>query len=184
MNNGIQIIYPRSRYEKLNQTVFEFIQNTVLEFMYLAKEPIQEKIVYTLDISHDEYQYDNYLSYVFYISSYTGGAHSKHDIYSIVYNVSNNKIVSLKNLIEKEENILNILSNQSRVILENNAKITNKDMLLMGTKPEIDNFKVFAFGPAGMIFYFPEYQVAPYSSGAFKIVIPYSIIFNKEKDSN
>lgn len=184
MNNGIQIIYPRSCYKDLNNEVLSFIQRVILEFMESAKIPIQENIIYTLDISHDEYTYHDYLTYIFYVSSYTGGAHPNHFIYSIVYDTAANKIIKMDDLVNKEKKLLSILSKESRLILENNPKIVNKEMLLAGTSPDISNFKTFAFGPTGIMIYFPEYQVAPYSSGQFKIVIPYSVIFNKEKDSN
>ena len=88
MNNGIQVIYPRTKYSVLNQEIFSLIKKQIDTFMNFAKEAIQENIIYTLDISHDEYSYKEYLSFVFYISSYTGGAHPEHIVSCIVYDVS------------------------------------------------------------------------------------------------
>ena len=42
MNNGIQVIYPRTKHKVLNQAVYEVVQNSIMEFMNFAKEPIQE----------------------------------------------------------------------------------------------------------------------------------------------
>lgn len=184
MNNGIQVIYPRTKYSKLNQEIFLLIQKQILNFMNYAKEPIQENIIYTLDISHDEYSYGDYLSFVFYSSSYTGGAHPAHIISTIVYDVNHDKFVYMSDLIQEIPNLLEMLSKESRKRLANNSNIENLSMMLDGTKPIVSNFSHFVFVPTGIMLFFPEYQVAPYSSGAFKIVIPYSVIFNKEKDSN
>ncbi len=177
MNNGIQVIYPRTKYKVLNQAVYEVVQNSIMEFMNFAKEPIQENFTYTLDISHDEYSYQDYLSIILYISSYTGGAHPSHQIYSIVYDISRDKIITMQDLLLEKENLLSILSEESRKILSNNPKITDSSLLLKGTSPDISNYQIFAFAPTGIMIYFPEYQIAPYSSGAFKIVIPYTKIF-------
>lgn len=177
MNNGIQVIYPRTKYKVLNQSVYEIVFNNIMEFMNSAKEPIQENFTYTLDISHDEYSYQNYLSIILYVSSYTGGAHPNHKIYSIVYDISKEKIITMQDLVLEKENILFILSEESRKILSTNPKIVDSNLLLIGTSPDVSNFLTFAFVPFGIMVYFPEYQIAPYSSGAFKIVIPYTKIF-------
>lgn len=184
MNNGIQVIYPRTKYSVLNEEIFLLIQKQISKFMNFAKEAIQESIIYTLDISHDEYSYQEYLSFVFYISSYTGGAHPEHIVECIVYDVKQNKIIHLSNLVEEKSDILEILSKESRKILAANTNIQNLSMMMEGTKPTISNFSHFVFAPTGIMIFFPEYQVAPYSSGAFKVVIPYSSIFDIEKDSN
>lgn len=184
MNNGIQVIYPRTKYNLLNEEIFLLIQRHISNFMKFAKAAIQENIIYTLDISHDEYSYQKYLSFVFYISSYTGGAHPEHIVACIVYDVKENKIIHLSDLIQEKPNILEILSKESRKILAANANIQNLSMMMEGTKSTISNFSHFVFAPTGIMIFFPEYQVAPYSSGAFKVVIPYSSIFNIEKGSN
>lgn len=178
MNNGIQVIYPRTKYSVLNQEIFSLIKKHIDTFMNLAKEAIQEDIIYTLDISHDEYSYQEYLSFVFYISSYTGGAHPEHIVSCIVYDVSQDKIIHISDLIKEKSDLLTILSKESRKILANDSNIQNVSMMIDGTMPTISNFSHFVFVPTGIMIFFPEYQVAPYSSGAFKVVIPYSKILN------
>lgn len=184
MNNGIQVIYPRTKYSTLNKEIYLFIQKQILNFMNVAKEAIQENIIYTLDISHDEYFYQNYLSFVFYSSCYIGGAHPEHNVSCFVYDINQDKLVYISDFIQEIPNLLEILSKESRKKLAANANITNLSMMLEGTKPTISNFSHFVLAPTGIMIFFPEYQVAPYSSGAFKVVIPYSIVFHKEKDSN
>ena len=177
MNNGIQVIYPRTKYSVLNQEIFLLIQKQICNFMNFAKEAIQENFIYTLDISHDEYSYKEYLSFVFYISSYTGGAHPEHIVLCVVYDTKQNKIIYLSDLVGEKSDILDILSKESRKILAANSSIQDLSIMLEGTKPIISNFSNFVFAPTGIMIFFPEYQVAPYSAGAFKVVVPYSSIF-------
>lgn len=184
MNNGIQIIYPRTKYGVVNEEIASFIQKQIQTFMSFAKEPIQENFTYTLDISHDEYSYQDYLSYVFYVSSYTGGAHPEHFIFSLVYDVSENKMITMRDLVLEKEDLLSILSFESRKTLSSNPKIVDSAMMMEGTAPILKNFSIFAFAPMGIMIFFPEYNVAPYSSGAFKVVIPYSLIYDKKEKLN
>ncbi len=184
MNNGIQIIYPRTKYAVVNQEIFSLIQKQIYTFMNFAKEPIQENFTYTLDISHDEYSYQDYLSFVFYVSSYTGGAHPMHSIFSLVYDVSENKMITMADLVREKESLLSILSFESRKVLARNPNIVDSAMMMEGTAPLLKNFSIFAFAPTGIMIFFPEYNIAPYSSGAFKVVVPYSTIYNKKENVN
>lgn len=180
MNNGIRISYPRTEYLKANLAFMELIQKNIEEFMRSAKEPIQENFTYTLDISHDEYSYKDYLSFVFYISMYTGGAHPENTIVTVTYDKESDRLLTIDDLVRENSRLLDILSEESRKILVNNSKIIDQPMMLEGTKPEKDNFKLFAFTPTGLMIFFPSYQVAPYSSGSFKVVVSYPTLGQRD----
>lgn len=178
MNNGIQVSYPRTIYLKVNEACKECIETKIIDFMNYAKEPIQENFTYTLDVSYDDYSYNDYLSFVFYTSMYLGGAHPDNDIVTIVYDIKKNKLVTIKDLVEEKPDLLQILSKESREILKKNDKILDNDMLLSGTEANYDNFSNFAFTPMGLMLFFKNYQVAPYAAGSFKIIIPYECFSN------
>lgn len=173
MNNGIRISYPRTEYLKANMAFMELVRTYSEEFMRYAKEPIQEKFTYTLDISHDEYSYKDYLSFVFYISMYTGGAHPNNIIETITYDSKEDRLITIDDLVRENGSILAILSEESRKMLAKNPNIADQAMMMEGTKPEKENFKLFAFTPTGLMIFFPQYQVAPYASGSFKVVVSY-----------
>lgn len=173
MNNGIRISYPRTEYLKLNLAFADIIKKSVDEFINYAKEAVQEKFTYTLDISHDEYAYKDYLSFVFYISMYTGGAHPNNKIVTVSYDKKEDRIITLDDLMKENSQLLFLLSEESRRILVTNPNIVDQAMLLEGTKPVKENFELFAFTPTGLMIFFPQYQIAPYSSGSFKVVISY-----------
>lgn len=103
---------------------------------------------YSLDISYDSYIYENYISYVFFISMYTGGAHPNNKIFSINFNILENKIINIDDII-KSEFTLDYLSKESRKLLGENKNIRKDknsiELLMNGTKPEKLNFRNYAF---------------------------------------
>ena len=52
VNNGIQITYPRTKYKKLGEAMYDMLQEKVIKFMELSKEPEQAQITYTFNISN------------------------------------------------------------------------------------------------------------------------------------
>lgn len=173
LKNEINIAFPQVPYENLKEVLTMFIKNEVDVFLDLAKEKYQIELPCNLTITYEYYNYNGYDSYVFYISSFVFGAHPDNRIVSFTYDTINNKIITISDLIKKDPFILNYLSKETRSKLLNNKRIVDRNMLLEGTKPVVDNYQVFAFTPRGILLFFPEYQIAPYSSGSFKILIPY-----------
>ena len=118
-------------------------------------------------------KYEDYLSYAFFIETYTGGAHPTHDILTFVFDTRNDKFITANDIFNDEN--LKKISKYSREKLLKDSRIVDTSMLLEGTKPNIDNFKNFVFSN-NLIIIFNEYQIAPYSSGIISLDIPYSII--------
>lgn len=177
----IKVYYPFTGYEKLNKAIKSKIDNNVNTFKEEALDHVAQKNqYYTLDITYDTYTYNEYISYVFHISTYLGGAHPGTIIWSVTYNKDTNQIIDINSLKKDNENILNIISKESENSLMNDKRLDAKnnkvveEMVLEGTRPTRDNFKNFAFSGEGLIVFFEQYQVAPYSYGEFHIVIPYN----------
>lgn len=176
-NYKIIVYYPKTDYSKLNNVINDKIYGYIKEFkedVNSSDYPINQ--YYSLIILYDSYEYDNYISYIFRIEDYTGGAHPNHRIYTVVYDIKNNEIITINNLININQNILNIFSENSREVLKNNNRITSLTMLYEGTKPKTENFQNFVFSKDGIILFFQHYQVAPYSQGEFNVVINYKKI--------
>ena len=164
--------FKNTEYELLNKVINTSLNKFINEF----KKSACDDLDYYLHITHDKYEYKDYISYVFYIESYSGGAHPNHNIWTVVYDKKNNCIVSIDTLIQSSPSILNKFSKMSRNHLLYNKNIVDTNMMLEGTKPIKDNFSRFVFSKDGIILFFEYYQVAPYSSGEFKVVIPYKSI--------
>ena len=173
--DDISIYFTNTNYELLNKEISKNLEIYINDF---KNEITDINKTYTLNIRHDTYEYQNYISYVFYMEYYVGGAHPNHKIWTINYDKVNNKIINIDDLEEKYPNILNILSKISREKLLHTKNIVDTNMMLEGSKPIKENFANFAFSKDGLILFFNYYQVAPYSSGEFKIVIPYDEIKN------
>ena len=171
-NYEISNDYKDTEYKILNKEINENLNKFIGEF----KNSIYDNLNYYLNITHETYEYKNYLSYVFFIEYYTGGAHPNHKIWTVIYDKNNNTIVHINTLIEKNPNILNKFSRISRNRLLYNKNIVDTNMMLEGTKPIKENFSNFAFSKDGIVIFFEYYQVAPYSSGEFKVIIPYDSI--------
>ncbi len=173
MKNDLRITYPRSNFKVLNNEILKYINTNIEEFMNDTQESVQN-FPYSLYIYYDEYETNAYVSYVFYNSMFTGGAHPNNTIYTINYDKTRHKIIDINDLVRDNPNLLNIFSYQSRLQLGNKKEFNDpniKEMLLEGTMPVKENFRNFVFTSDGIVLYFEQYQVAPYSMGAFKVLI-------------
>ena len=93
-----------------------------------------------------------------------------------MFNRDTNDIIGLDYLISKNRNILNIFSTISRNELMYDKGIVDTSMMMEGTRPMKENFSRYVFSNDGIILFFPQYQVAPYSSGQFTVTLPYKSI--------
>lgn len=176
MKNEIKMTYPRTKYSTLNQEIKKYVNPILDEFVEYGEVPIQLDFTYTLDMYYEKYSYEDILSYLFYTSIYLGGAHPNNTIHTINYDIKQEKVVTIEDLIAKNPNILLTLSNESRMVLEKHPQFQNQndiDMMIEGTKAEKENFQNFIFTKEGMLVLFEQYQIAPYSEGSFRIFIPY-----------
>ena len=176
-NYEIKINYPLTGYKKLNEEIKKIVNKYMKDFKNdLPNKDIPVDMTYTLIIDFKDFYYNNYVSFVFYIEYFTGGAHPNHDIVTINYDKTTDSFIKIENLLEKNKDILDIFSKISRKRLINNPKITVTSMMYEGTKPTKDNFKNFVFTKDGILLLFNYYQVAPYSQGEFQIIVPYNYI--------
>ena len=121
--------------------------------------------------------YKNYISYVFYIEIYLGGAHPDHLMTTINYDTNRNMFITINDLIKNNDDILEKMS----VITREKLLISNKfsgnsyviDMFKDGTSPRTNNYKNFVLTDKGIKIFFNYYQIAPYYLGISKVTIPY-----------
>lgn len=173
-NLDINIKIPNTDNYKLNKIINNEVNKYKLEFIKNAKDS-KLKTKYHLYIDYKEYKYGNYVSYVFFIEDFIGGAHPNHRIKSIVYDTLNNKVISIDDLISYNNNIIDIISNYTRYILINNKDI-DVNMMYSGTSKVSDNFSNFVLTKDGLLIFFKRYQVAPYYKGEFEVLIPYKCV--------
>ncbi len=172
----IKINKPITEFKNVNNQIDKTISKIIREFIDSSKRRVQLNMYYTLYITYKSYKYNTFTTYVFSISEFTGGAHPNNYMKSIRFN-NKGEIITIKNLIEQNSNILNTLSKISRKLLfeklSSNDNDVNLQMILDGTKHVKENFENFIFSDEGLIILFDYYQVAPYYLGVQKVLIPY-----------
>ncbi len=172
-NYQISIYYPITSYSNLNIEIERLIEENIKNFKEEIIFPNTLNQIYRLDIVYETYSTDKYLSYVFTIFQDTLGAHPISFYNTISYNLENQKMITIDDLINQNPKFLEVASKNVRDILLKNPKIVNTEMMMQGTMPNKQNFSTFALTKEGYLFFFSPYQVAPYSSGKFQVLVPY-----------
>jgi len=129
----------------------------------------------------------DFISILVSFGGYTGGAHGYQNMVSYNYDVVGKKDLTLADLFPNDPNYLKTVSEFSRkdllIQFRKNLEIKTKqdeaealtpimDMLIDGTLPVAENFRVFTFTGDAITLYFTQYQVAPYAMGEFTVVMP------------
>ena len=172
-NSNIEVYYPVTKYEVLNKEINSIIDGKINKFI----SDIKDDVEYSLFINFDMYKYENnHISFLFHVLIDYAGAHPNTYMFTVNYSIKEKSIINIDTLIQKYNNILNLMSKYSYNSLLNNDKIKEINMINMlesGTKPTKENFDNFVFSKNGLIVFFEKYQIAPYAYGEFWITIPY-----------
>lgn len=177
--NTIKIVYPSTNYTKLNKRIKKIITNQINDYTKITLN--KEKTTYYLIINYKSYSYKTIISYIFFTESYFLGAHPIHEIWTVNYDYKDNKFITIDNIINNNQIILNNIANYTYQNLSQKKIFQNETVLNMlkeGTKPRLNNYKHILFSKEGLIIYFDRYQIAPYYYGNYSITIPYNILKN------
>jgi len=158
------------------------IENTVLASIRDHKEVAKDtweirgddSEKFPLEISWTPVQVNkNYISFLLRTGGYTGGAHGYENLIAFNYDLMSQKEIELRDLFPANPDYLKTISQFARKELRKQFKEnTVEDMLLAGTEPDEENFKVFTVLPDSITFYFGESQVAPFAQGSSKVTMP------------
>ncbi|AGT43017.1 DUF3298 and DUF4163 domain-containing protein [Treponema pedis] len=172
---------------KLNAIVLETLRNIQSGFDGIYTATTAEDMVgspaaraFGLIINYDKVEKsDKYIGFIITADKYTGGAHGNTELVSINYDVKTKKIMSLQEALKPSSaDWLNKLSEEAGKLLLKKVKsgtlISDEEWIKKGTAPAAENFKVFKIERDNVKIIFPQYQVAPYSSGMPEITIPLS----------
>lgn len=135
---------------------------------------------YELDISYTKGQIDgNTISVMFNIYNFEGGAHGASYFIPLNYDVKNKKEIALANLFLNDANYLQKISSfcisdlTKQLNISGGIEMTNASWIDGGAGPIAENFQYFLINPDNTItFYFPQYQIAAYAAGDFKVIYP------------
>ena len=168
----ININMPQEQNEILKTEIQNFIKQEKEKFLnQITDSEIQKEITYTLDITYKNFYDQKYDSYLFLVTTYTGGAHPNTTFWTLNLNRETNTLLTIDSLVEKNPRFLNKVSLLIRKKLLLNSKIVNTTMMMEKTKPIKENFTKVIITNSGFYFFFPPYQIAPYSSGSFEVFL-------------
>ena len=135
----------------INTKISKYVSNFE-KIVYNKETPYTQ--YYTLNILYDKYSHQNYISYVFNVEIDTGRVHPDHDIWTIVYDLNNNNIVEIDDLITDNKAFLKKVSEYTRKKQLKNP-LFNTQMLMYGTETIKSNFSRYVFSMMHSFFLSP-----------------------------
>lgn len=174
-NIFIKARYPVTNSSSANSYLRDFVLGSIYNFKQdtawindLEESPLS----LSLSIDYKVFQSSEYNSYVFTSDSYTGGAHGVQSTKTFVFDKSGRSL-NIRDFVQPEK-LKDLSSNiQSELLKYPNA---DKTWIQDGAGEKYSNFEVFYLDKENVVFVFDPYQVAPYSDGIKRVVLPISII--------
>ena len=132
---------------------------------------------YTLDISYTKGEIDeNVVSIIFNVSNFEGGAHGANYFVSLNYSPKDKKEIKLADLFPGQSDYLKKISDYCKTDLTKQIiermQSTDGTWINDGAAPTQENYSFFLINKDNILFYFPQYQIAPYVSGDFQVTFP------------
>lgn len=176
-NYVVEINYPKIKNKSLINKTNNYINNKKNDFKKQVKNINNTDFKYEFKSSYEVIDNEDLIGVHLIFYEYKGGNHYIRNDKSYYYNENEHKMVSIKDfLIDKES--LKRLANLSYYYVMNysdkNNLNFNEDLVKEGLSYDFKNFEHFNFTDDGLEFIFPPLQVAYYSIGEVKIVIPYA----------
>jgi hypothetical protein len=106
---------------------------------------------------------NKYISMRLTVYTFTGGAHGINDFYAFNYDVENQKMLSVGDIIEQSD-----LEPINR-LLKSHFKNTEN---CFNTDPTLDQATTINFTPADVCFTYAQYKLGPYVCGAPEVTVP------------
>lgn len=141
-----------------------------------AKEMMmQDGMQYEYNASYVVASSSDYISYVYDIYTYTGGAHG--GVSKKVFTFDKNGIAKTLNISDASiKKVLPAIRSEIKKQMAANANMSATDIdtkwINDGTEVKKENYGVYWYDGEDAVFYFGQYQVAPYVFGDFEIHIP------------
>jgi len=182
-NYAIETMYPvvgGVEGGQVNMAISDFVNNITSSFKEMVGKADAWNGENSLKIFYEPYEInDNFISIRFEVSEYTGGAYPVSSSKGFNYDLKNNKLISLSDLLDSNKNYLNALSSKAIKYLSqinSDNGFGDEELIKSGAGPKIENFEIFTFNKNRIVFYFNPDQVAVYSAGRQDVIFPFSSI--------
>lgn len=160
----------RNVYLNLYPSAVKDFKNSKINNFFFA--PYEAFLAYTVSMNQNcvlSFYYDDY--------TFTGGAHGTTTRKSQTYSYKTRRKLSLLDFFKSKAHarsvVINEMVRQARVNLQDNPGIyfDNYEMLIRKNF----NPENFFLTPQGIVIYYNQYEIAPYSTGIVEFLIPYSM---------
>jgi hypothetical protein len=142
-------------------------------FKQVLENKFPEYNVFELEISPGEiFQNKQIISFIYNWVVYEGGAHNNFGKFCFTLDKKTGKKLKFGDLIKNEAEFLKIAETEFKIQsgIKENEEISNLYTFKDNKFHLADNF---VFTPAGVIFYYNPYEIAPYAIGMIELALPY-----------
>lgn len=153
----------------------EDFKQTMSEFTDEDREFLPAGANYEMAVSYQvEYLDDNFISINFGRYEYTGGAHPNHWSFTLNYDLKEEKVLELSDLLNQNTDYLKVISQNSiSQITKKQGEYADADWIKSGAGEDITNFQSWNITKKGLKFTFDPYLVGPYAAGDFETLVPF-----------
>lgn len=135
-----------------------------------------------IDVGYSvEYADDDLISINFSEDTFTGGAHGSRNTLTLTYDLKAGRELKLADLFKPGAKYLTTIANYAMRDLKGRKDPESgenrglaQDIFEDGAKPTAENYKHWNITKKGLMFTFPQYQVASYAAGPQTVIIPYA----------
>lgn len=169
----INIFYPVTKYENVNNLIMEKINEYKNEFEksdYISN--IKE-----LSISFESFEYNQIESFKFNVKSNVGITHDASEVFTVVY--KEDQIIDIDYLNNINSEFIDELFKACRTRIKDNPKIKeyiNEEWLEEGLTKDANVFSNFIFSKKSIIILFNPNIVAPTVAGIIEVEVPYEVL--------
>lgn len=150
------------------------VMDKISEFKIVAnrtEEEVRSRGIvasFSLDLSLENYETESYISYVFYVSEYTGGANVNNIVLTLNYDKSSGEQITLSEILPDEDQGEFVSDVRSRLLRKEESGIFQNVV----ERLSIDSLKSFYITEESITVLFSKYVVAPGAAGIVEVTIP------------
>ncbi|HEX2621510.1 MAG TPA: DUF3298 and DUF4163 domain-containing protein [Phototrophicaceae bacterium] len=189
INLSIDLSYPQELtvYPNALKVINDYLEQQKSDFLNTSLQFAgdfipTESYPWTLEISYDEEKFsDSVVTVLFYLWTYTGGAHGSHVTTTFTFDLASDTQLALPDLFVDGTDVYGLLAPMAQTDLTEQIKkllddpnATDVTWVEDGAAPVAENYQSFALTSDALVLIFQEYQVAPYVVGPLQVSIPLS----------
>lgn len=170
---NINIFYPVTKYENVNNKIMEKINKYKEEFE--KSDYISDKK--ELAISFESFEYNQIESFKFNVKSNIGVTHDKSEVFTVVY--KEDQVIDIEYLNGVNSEFIDELFKECKTRIKENSKVkgySNEEWIEEGLTKDTNTFSNFVFSKDSIVLFFNPTIVAPSVAGIVEVEIPYETL--------